>query len=97
MLDDVMLLQLIQAVDAVAKAMAPKVMSRRERVLRLLADIEDQIGELVRLCEDPLLRKIVSDHFKHLEASMAQLAVVARVIPPEPEPIPTESAREVGQ
>jgi len=97
MLDDLMLLQLVQAVDAVAKAMAPKVLSRRERVLRLLADTEDNLDELARLCEDPSLRKIVADHFKYLEACMAHLAVAAHVIQPEPEPIPTESAREVGQ
>ena len=97
MLEDIMFLQLVEAVEAVAKAMAPKVLSRKERVLRLLADIEDNLDELTRLCQDPSLRKIVAEHFKHLEASMAALAVAASVFPPEPEPIPTESAREVGQ
>ena len=98
MLDDLMLLQLVQAVDAVAKAMAPKgPMSRREKVLRALADVEDLLEFLAEACEDPSLREIVAEHFKYLEACMAALAVAAHVIPPEPEPIPTESAREVGQ
>ena len=101
MLDDLMLLQLVEAVEAVAKAMAPKApsapVSRKERVLRALADVEDLLDSLVEACEDPSLRKIVAEHFKHLEASMAALAVAAHVIQPEPEPIPTESAAEVGQ
>jgi len=95
--DDALLLQLLGAVEALEKAMASTVLGRREKVLRALADVEDLLEFLAEACEDPSLRKIVAEHFKHLEASMAALAVAASVFPPEPEPIPTESAREVGQ
>ena len=96
--DDALLLQVLGAIEALEKAMASTALGRREKVLRLLADTEDNLDELARLCEDPSLRKIVADHFKYLEACMAHLAVAAHVIQPEPEPIPTESAaEEVGQ
>ena len=59
----------------------------RERVLQLLADTEDNLDELVRLCEDPSLRAIVAQYFKFLEDGMAALAYAAMAIPPEPEEV----------
>jgi hypothetical protein len=56
----------------------------RERVLGLLADTEDNLDELARLCEDPSLRAIVARYFRALEAAMAALACAAGCVPPEP-------------
>jgi len=83
--DDVMLLQLMGAIEALEKAMASTALGRKERVLRLLADVEDNLDELARLCEDPSLREIVAQYFKALEAGMAKLAVAAGMVAPEPE------------
>jgi len=72
----------------------------REEVLQLIAHVEELLDVLVARCENPSLREIVAREFKHLEASMAALAVAASVIPPEPEPITlviTIEAAEVGQ
>ena len=73
----------------------------REEVLQLIAHVEELLDVLVARCENPSLREIVAREFKHLEASMAALAVAASVFPPEPEPITLvitiEAAEEVGQ
>ena len=81
--DEAMLVQLIQATEAVAEAMR-KAQSRREEVLRALADLEDLFGVLTLACEDPSLRQIVAGRFKFLEACMAALAAAAGCVLPEP-------------
>ena len=83
--DDALLLQVLGAIEALEKAMASTALGRREKVLRAIADVEERLEFLAQACEDPSLRQIVSARFKHLEASMAHLAVAAHVVPPEPE------------
>ncbi len=61
--------------------------SSKEQVLRVLADIEDLFEVLVRACEDPKNREVVSSFFPVLEACMAELALAARCVPPEPEEV----------
>lgn len=66
---------------------AEKARERRERVYRALAYAEDLLQFLTEACEDPSLREIVAQEFRHLEAGLAALAYAAMAIPPEPEEV----------
>jgi hypothetical protein len=56
----------------------------RERVLSMLAHVEELLDELTLACENPSLRAIVARYFRALEAAMAALACAAGCVPPEP-------------
>ena len=85
MLDREELLRRIQL--AQAQYWAWLAAERREKVHRLLADAEQAMNELARLCEDPNLREIVAREFRVLESALAALAVAAGAVAPEPEEV----------